>query len=173
MDFLELAKKRYSVRNFNSKKIESDKLELILEAGRIAPTAVNYQSQRILVIESKEALAKLRKCTSCHYNCTAAILVCYDPSVCGERPADQKKQGEVDASIVCTHMMIEATELGIGSTWVADFNPEKMKEEFNVPGNLEQVALLVLGYPDEKSEPRNMHFSKHKLKETISFNKFE
>ncbi len=78
MNFIDLAKERYSVRNFDTKKIEQEKLDLILKAGQLAPTAVNYQPQRILVIESTEALEKLKTCTIYHFNAPMALLICAD-----------------------------------------------------------------------------------------------
>ena len=74
MSFLELAKERYSVRKFSDKKVEDEKLELILEAGRIAPTAKNYQPQRTLVLRSEENIAKLNKLTPCVYGATTATV---------------------------------------------------------------------------------------------------
>ena len=76
MDLLELLKKRYSVRKFDGRKVEKEKLDLILEAGRVAPTAVNFQPQRVLVIESEEALEKLKNCTPYHFSAPLALLIC-------------------------------------------------------------------------------------------------
>ncbi len=117
MDFLELAKQRYSVRKFCDKKIEQDKIDLILEAGRIAPTAVNYQPQRILVLDNQQSLDKLGECTPYRFQETLALLVYYDQTVSWKRKYDNKDSGEIDASIVATHMMLQAASLGIGSTW--------------------------------------------------------
>lgn len=88
MDFLELAKERYSVRKFSDKKVEREKLDAILEAGRCAPTAVNYQPQRILVLESPEALEKLKGCTPYHFHAPLALLVCYDREASWKRSHD-------------------------------------------------------------------------------------
>lgn len=77
MDFLELAKDRYSVRKFCDKKVEKEKLDLILEVGRVAPTAVNYQPQRILVLDTEDALSKLKICTTYHFHAPLALLICY------------------------------------------------------------------------------------------------
>ena len=78
MDFLELAKNRYSERFFDPRPIEQEKLDKILEAGRVVPTACNYQPQRFYVIRSKEALTALKQVTYFHYNAPMMILVCYD-----------------------------------------------------------------------------------------------
>ena len=112
MEFLQLAKERYSMRKFSDRKIEKEKLDLILEDGRISPTAVNFQPQRILVIDSEENLAKLKSCTPYHFHAPLALLVCYDSTVSWKRSYDNKDMGEVDSSIVATQMMLVAVELG-------------------------------------------------------------
>ncbi|GAE01364.1 nitroreductase [Clostridium botulinum B str. Osaka05] len=107
MDFINLAKERYSVRNFDAKKIEQEKLDLILKAGQLAPTAVNYQPQRILVIESNEALEKLKTCTIYHFNAPMALLICADKDEAWKRSYDGKSHTDIDGSIVATHMMLQ------------------------------------------------------------------
>jgi nitroreductase len=172
VDFLELAKERYSVRKFDSRQIEEEKVNLILEAGRIAPTAVNYQPQRILALQAKEEMQKLEACTPYHFGQTLALLVCYDKTVSWKRKFDNKDSGEVDASIVATHMMLEAENLGIGSTWVGHFNPQALRESFAIPENLEPVLLLMLGYPSEDAEPNPLHFKRFDKAQTVFFGSF-
>ncbi|MGM9551363.1 MAG: nitroreductase family protein [Clostridia bacterium] len=157
MDFLKLAEERYSVRKFTDEPIEKDLLDKILKAGHVAPTACNYQPQRIFVINSPEGIEKLKDCTRCHFDCTAALLVCYNKDECWVRKYDGKASGVIDASIVTTHMMMEATSLGIGTTWVMHFNPEKITKAYNIPENIIPVALLVMGYPSEDAKPIEMH----------------
>ena len=173
MDFLELVKKRYSVRKFSDKKVEQSKLDLILEAGRVAPTAVNYQPQRMLVIESEESLSKLKECTPYHFNAPLAILICYDSSVSWKRHYDKKDMGDIDSSIVTTQMMLEIANLGLGTTWVGHFSPELIKEKFNLPEYLVPVALLPIGYPSEDYVPNKLHNIRHDIQETVLFNSFE
>ncbi len=105
MNFIDLAKERYSVRNFDTKKIEQEKLDLILKAGQLAPTAVNYQPQRILVIESTEALEKLKTCTIYHFNAPMALLICADKDEAWKRSYDGKSHTDINGSIVATHMI--------------------------------------------------------------------
>lgn len=172
-DFLQLAKDRYSVRDFSSKPVEPEKLEKILMAGQAAPTACNLQPQRILVIQDEEALQKMRKCTKCHFNAPLALLVCYDKEECWKREYDGKNSGDIDASIVATHMMMEAYSLGIGSTWVMYFIPEAVKEELKLPDTYEAVSLLVMGYPSENVKPHANHLNRKKREETVFYNSFE
>ncbi|WP_041230307.1 nitroreductase family protein [Deferribacteres bacterium DY0037] len=172
MDFLELAKDRYSVRKFSERKVEQEKIDSILEAGRLAPTAVNYQPQRILVISSDESLDKFRDCTPYHFNAPLALLVCYDSEVSWKRSFDNKDMGEVDASIVATQMMLEVTNLGLGSTWVGHFDPEKIRNAFKIPANIVPVALFPVGYPAESSKPSPKHSSRLAITETVFMNSF-
>jgi nitroreductase len=173
MDFLQLAEKRFSVRSFASKPVEQEKIDAILRAGQVAPTACNLQPQKILVIQSDEALARYRNCTVCHFNAPLAILTCYDKSLCWKRVYDGKISGDIDVSIVTTHMMLEAANLGIGSTWIMHFIPEAIREEFQLPENYEPVSLLALGYPDENAEPYPGHNSIKQLTDTVFYNEFQ
>lgn len=169
MDFLKLAESRFSVREFADKKVEREVIEKILRAGQVAPTACNRQPQRIFVIESEKALATLKKCTGSHYNAPLAFLVCYDKDECWKRDYDGKPSGDIDASIVCTHMMLEAAELGVGSTWVMHYIPEAVRVEFALPDQLESTAILVMGYPKEGLTPSPMHGKNKPLSDTVSF----
>ena len=171
MDFLKLATERYSVRQFADKPIEKEVLDKILEAGRIAPTGCNYQPQRILVINSDETLEKLKECTRCHFNTPCALLICYNKDECWTRPYDGNQSGIVDASIITTHMMLQAWELGVGSTWVMHFNPFKIREEFAIPESIEPVALLVMGYPAPDAVPNERHTVYRPAEETVFYNK--
>jgi nitroreductase len=173
MDFLQLVKDRYSVRKFSDQKVEQEKLDVILEAGRVAPTAVNYQPQRILVIESEENLAKLKSCTIYHFHAPMALLVCYDSTVSWKRSYDQADMGMVDASIVATQMMLQAAELGLGTTWVGHFDPEAIRTAFEIPDFLIPAALLPLGYPREDCVPHPLHGNRYDPEHTIFFDSFE
>jgi nitroreductase len=173
MDFIELAKKRYSVRKFKSMPVEDEKLKLILEAGRVAPTAADKQPHRVLVIRNDEALSKLKDCTGSHFNAPLALLVCYNKDLAWTRVRfDQKSSGDVDASIVATHMMLQAADIGIGSTWVMHFDPGKIREAYNIPDNIEPVALLPMGYPADDAAPSERHFQRLGLEETVVYDAF-
>ena len=115
-DFLTLAANRFSVRRFDARPVEPEALSRILRAGQLAPTACNRQPQRILILQSEDSLARLRRCTVCHFNAPVALIVCYDKTECWTREFDGKPSGDIDASIVTTHMMLEAAELGVGTT---------------------------------------------------------
>ncbi len=169
MEFIDLAENRYSVREFSEKAVEKDVIEQILKAGQVAPTACNRQPQRVFVLQSEDALAKLKKCTMSHFNAPLALLVCYDKSECWQREYDGKLSGDIDASIVCTHMMLAAAELGVGSTWVMHYIPEAVREEFDLPEELESTAILVMGYPKDGNVPSPMHTKNKPLCDTVKF----
>lgn len=172
MDFLKLAADRYSVRKFTDTHLEQEVIDKILKAGHLAPTGCNYQPQRILVMNSDEAVEKLKKCTKCHFNAPTAMLICYNKDECWTRKYDGKTCGVADACIVTTHMMLEATELGIGSTWVMHFDPAAMREEFAIPANIEPVALLVMGHPAPDAKPMDLHSTFRPMDEVVYYDSF-
>lgn len=171
MDFLELAKSRYSCRSFLDKEVENEKVLKILEAGRVAPTAVNYQPQRILVLQEKEELEKLSECTRYGWNAPLIMIVCYDKNISWKRKFDNRDEGIVDASIVTTHMMLETHSLGLGSTWIGYFDPIKIREVYKIPENLEVIAILAIGYPSTDSKPSEMHNKRNSIEEMVYWDK--
>ena len=156
MEFSELAKKRYSVRSYNGKKVEKEKLEKILEAAHVAPTAANLQPVRLLVIQQEEGLEKLSKAANI-YHAPLAIVVCADHDKAWVRPFDKKQTCDIDASILTDHMMLQASELGLGSVWICFFKPDILREEFCIPKNLEPVNILAVGYSKETPQSPDRH----------------
>jgi len=172
MDFEKVITGRYSVRKFEDKHLEQDVIDKILGAGHIAPTGCNFQPQRILVLNNDESLVELKKCTKCHFDAPCAMLICYNKDETWIRPYDSALSAPVDASIVATHIMLEAANLGVGSCWVMHFDPFKMREAFNIPKNFEPHALLVMGYPHESAAPLEMHSNKRPLDEVVFYDSF-
>ena len=172
MDFLTLAKERYSCRYFSDKKVEQEKINKILEAARLAPTGRNSQSQRILVLTDETELNKLSGCTSYGWNAPLVMIICYDKNECWHRDIDDFDGGAQDICIVTTHMMLEVTDLGLGSTWVGAFDPFKARELYNIPENLEVAAILPIGYPSETAHPSRLHNDRKPVEEIAFYNKF-
>ena len=169
-DFLSLAAERYSVRKFSDRPIEQEKLDAILRAGQIAPTAGNYQAQRVFVVQSKEGMATLRTLTKCHYGAPTVLIVGYDKQSDWKNPNEAGvHSGEQDASIVATHMMLEAWEIGVGSCWVNFFAPSQVKAAFNLPENFVPVLMLPIGYADEKAAPAKWHTEYKDLTQTVQY----
>ena len=172
MTFSDLVKQRYSVRKYDSRPVESEKLAAILEAGRLAPTAVNYQPQRILVVQGKD-MEKMQGCSPCLFGAPLALVVCYDKNE-SWKSRTGREIGDVDGGIVLTQMMYQAEELGIGSLIVGIYKEPLLRERFAIPENLEIVSLLMLGYAAEDCEPHpEMHASRKSLEETVFYGSFE
>ncbi len=172
MNFFEFAKSRYSVRNFQQKKVPSEIIEKILAYGHIAPTGCNIQPQRILVLDSDENIMKLKNCTRSHFDAPLAMLICYHKEEGWTRRYDGAKSAPVDCAIVTTHLMLGAWELGIGSCWVMSFDPVAMRESYQIPDELEPVALLVMGYPAKDSVPNPRHEEVRPMEEVVTYNQF-
>lgn len=161
MNLLDLLKKRYSCRAFTPQKVEKEKLDKILEAGRVAPTACNKQPQRLIVIREKDAMEKVNSCAKL-YAAPLVIVVCTDTQEVWTRAYDQHKTTDIDASIITDHMMLQAAELGLGSLWVCHFNPERLRKEFALPDHLEPVNILAIGYPDGEGQSSERHSNTRK-----------
>ena len=156
-DFMSLAAERYSVRKFKEEPVKQEQIDLILKAGHLAPTGCNYQPQRIYVIRSAEAMERLRGCTKCHFGAPMAFLICYNKTECWTRKYDGETCGWTDACIVATHMMLQAHEIGVGTTWVMHFDPAAVRREFDLPDEIVPVALMPAGHPAEDCTPAPLH----------------
>lgn len=173
MDFMDLAKKRYSVRNYQDREVEEEKLLKILEAGRVAPTAANFQPHHLLVIREKEGLEKLKHSANI-FEAPLAIIICGDMSEVWKRPYDGKHVLDIDTSIVTDHMMLEATELGLGTIWVCYMKPDVIKRDFNLPNHLEPINILGIGYgAGEPASPDRHSKTRKSLNEIITYETFK
>jgi len=172
MQFFELVQKRYSVRKFDSRVIEQDKMDMILEAGRLAPTGCNYQPQRIAVLKG-EQVEGLRGITPFLYGQDAALVICYDTRQSWKHRSG-RDIGEVDATIVMTQMMYQAQELGIGSLIVGMYKEDLLREKYAIPEYYKVVCLLMLGYPAADCKPHpTLHGERNPLEETVVYGSFE
>ncbi len=118
--------------------------EKILEAGRLAPTAKNNQPFKIYVVNSKEGLAKIDNASRCRYGAKTVLIVCGNKDEAYHK--GEYSTYEMDSCIVATHMMLEATNLGVDNIWIESFNEDILREEFNIPSEYIPVCLLPLGY---------------------------
>lgn len=172
MSFIELAKKRYSARKYSEVPVEKEKLEQILEAGRIAPTACNNQPQRVLVVQSPEGLEKVAKAYK-SFNAPLVLIVCADHDATWKRRNDLKDSADIDASIVTDHMMLCAADLGLDSVWVCAFDPQAVRQEFNLPESVEPINMLMVGYAsDEPRSPERHSQLRKPLGNTVIFEQF-
>ena len=168
MDFMTLAKKRCSIRAYTDQKVEPEKLAQILEAARIAPTAKNLQPLKLLTVQSEEGLAKIGKAANV-YGAPLAIVVCADRDRNWTRPFDGKQSGDIDASILTDHMMLQATELGLGSVWICFFKPDVLREEFALPENLEPINILAIGYSAGEHAKSDRHEVRVPLEQLVAY----
>lgn len=168
MSFLELAKRRYSVRSYSAQPVEEEKIQQILEAARIAPTAKNLQPQKIYILKSPESIEKIRAITASAYNAPLVFLICADVNLSWRSPFDAEyESGEMDGSIAAAHMMLEAADLGLGSVWVKMFDAKKVSRAFGLPENIQPVCLLPVGYAADGSRPSERHEASRPLEEMV------
>lgn len=170
MDFLELAKKRYSCRNYKPDAVEEAKLMKVLEAARVAPSAVNYQPWHFYVVKSAEMKAKIGEAYQREWMKSAPVLIvaCGNKQISWKR-SDGKEHMEIDLSIAVDHLTLQAAELGLGTCWICNFQVKKLKEVMQLPSGVEPVAIIPLGYPDGTVNP-DRHTDKRKpLNEIVSW----
>jgi len=169
MEFKEVVKNRYSCKKFSERQVEKEKLDAILEAGRLAPTAKNLQEQKIYVVQTRDVLAKLDKATPCRYGAPVCIVVAFDSANVFTYPGEKRDSGVEDASIVATHMILAATDEGLDSCWVNFFNPEELAKELGLPENEEVLMIMDLGYGAEGAAPLANHNSRKPISETVKY----
>ena len=169
MEFKEVVKERYACKKYSGEPVEQEKLEAILEAGRLAPTAKNLQEQHIYVLQSEDALAKVDAVTPCRYGAPVVLAVAFDKNNVYTYPGGKRSSGIEDASIVATHMILAAADEGVNSCWVNNFDPEKMEESLGLPENEEILMLMDLGYAAEGAGPLPNHSSRKPLTETVTY----
>ena len=169
MDFKDVVKNRYSCKKYSSRKVEPAKIEAILNAGRLAPTAKNLQEQHIYVVQSEEALAKIDKVTPCRYNAPVCLIVAFDKNNVYTYPDSARESGVEDAAIVATHLMLAAANEGVDSCWLNCIYLDKIAEEFGLPDNEEVLMILDLGYAEEGAGPLSNHGSRKPLSETVTY----
>ncbi|MBQ3418307.1 MAG: nitroreductase family protein [Ruminococcus sp.] len=168
MEFSKVIKERYSVRKYKPDMILDDELNRILEAGMLAPTGCNYQPQRIYVLKSEEAIAKIRSLTRCAFDAPIVLIIALDEASDWKSPLEAGcRAGVQDVSIVADHMMLAAWEIGIGSCWVNYFKPSEVKSAFDLPENETPVLLMTLGYPANDSKPAKLHSESKNLNDIV------
>lgn len=168
MTFLELAKDRYSVRAYKDQPIEDEKLNAILEAGKAAPTACNFQPQKIYVVKSEENRNKLAEICKCTFKAPVILVIAYDKNRAWKNKLmPGYNSGETDTAIVTTHMMLEAWEQGIGSCWVGMFNADQVSAALNLPEDVLVTALMPIGYPVDDAEPIGLHFASRENEDMV------
>jgi len=155
MEFVELVRQRYSVRAYRACPVEEEKLEQVLEAARLAPTAANRQPFRVLVIHTKGREDELRRIYGREWFLQAPLIigVCALPAEAWSR-VDGKSYADVDASIVMDHLILAAASLGLGTCWIGAFDPAAARQVLGIPKDMEPIAFTPLGYPADQAQPK-------------------
>lgn len=155
MDFKQLAEARYSSRAYDTRPVEPAKLDQVLEAARLAPTAANRQAFRIVVVTDPELRSHMKDAYHREWFYTAPVIIvaCGIPDRNWVR-ADGKNYNDVDVAIVLDHLILQAADLGLGTCWIADFDAHAVKEILDLPEGVEPVALTPLGYPADSRRPK-------------------
>ena len=155
MEYSELIRKRYSVRAYKSDPVEEEKLHQVLEAARLAPTAANRQPFRIVVIHTEGRQEELQRVYPREWFARAPLVLC----ICampeqGWVRMDGKQYTDVDAAIVMDHLILAATDLGLGTCWIAAFNPSAARQVLGLPEGVEPIAFTPLGYAADQTRPK-------------------
>ncbi len=155
MDFRDLVQKRFSVRAYDSKPVAEESVAAVLEAARLAPSASNRQPLHLIVLHDgdKRHAVNIAYPRDWFRKAPVLIIACVEPAKAWVR-GDGKHFGDVDAAIALDHMTLCATSLGLGSCWVASFDPAKVRAILELPAGIEPLAIITLGYPLEEGRAK-------------------
>ncbi|MCX7704720.1 MAG: nitroreductase family protein [bacterium] len=148
MEFQEVIVKRYSVRAYKSEPVEKWKIEKILEATRVAPSAANRQPYKIIVISTEGRRDELKEIYSADWFVQAPVII----AICGIKSVawtrkDGKNHVDIDCAIAMDHLILAATELGLGTCWICAFDPDAARKILKLPEDVEPIAFTPVGYP--------------------------
>ena len=156
MDFIELARRRYSCRDYESRAVEQEKMDYLMECVRLAPSACNKQPWRFRIVADEVDRKKLAECYNREWFLTAPVYVI--ASVLHDEEwvrSDGKHHGDIDVAIAVEHLCLAAAEQGLGTCWVCNFDVARCKQLFSIPENEEPTILIPIGYPaDEVKEKK-------------------
>jgi nitroreductase len=172
MNFLDLVKKRISVREYLDKSLDESLIEKVLEAGRLAPSACNYQPWLFIVISKEEVRRKFEHAYPRRWFLQAPVIiaVCCDHNRSWRRKSDEKDFGDIDAAIALDHMTLAAAELGLGTCWIGNFIIQEVRTILELPPSVEPVALTPLGFP--VGEPLPTPKNRKSLNEIVHWERF-
>jgi nitroreductase len=170
MELDDVIRHRYSVRSFTDEKVDRNFILEILEAARMAPSAVNYQPWHFIVVTEPENLADIQEVYPRNWfrEAPVCILICADHSQSWKRRSDGKDFADVDAAIAIDHLVLKATELGLGTCWVCNFDTILTRKKLQLPDYIEPIALIPLGYTTSEAPAK----SRKPLAEIVHWEKF-
>lgn len=167
MNFKDLCKERYSVRNYSDKKVEEEKIFAMLDMVRLCPTALNNQPYEIYVATSDDAIEKVKSGSMNIYGATTVFIICKDSNKSWKGFATEEEQTLQDVGIVTTTLMYAAVEVGLGSTYVCAIDANKIKTAFEMPEHLIPESLLLVGYPSIEAKPSPRHSLRREISEFV------
>jgi nitroreductase len=162
MEVFETIKNRTSIRKYKPEKISKEKIDILIEAGRLAPTGANKQKYKLVIVDNEDIKKRLGvACNGQTFVGTASHVIAgtVDPDW---------KWNQVDLAIVFEHIVLEAQELGFGTCWIGAFNDKEVKQILEIPENVKLVVLLTIGIPDEPAK----HSSRKSAEELVCYNKY-
>ena len=166
--FMNILESRYSCHSFNKYPVSASKLEMILEAGRLAPSAKNLQPTRVWVVKSEEALARLHKVHDCYGAPVVLIVGCRNEEA-WVRECDGINAAKTDAAIVLTHLMLTATDAGLANMWIWDFDPRKIREVLPETQDHGIYGMLAIGHPSSvEGKPTELHDQRKPIEEFVT-----
>ena len=173
MDFTILAKSRYSCRKYTQEQPSRKEIEKVLDIARLAPSAVNYQPWKFIVVDEPELLKQLKSTYARAWLQEASIVI----AVCGDHSAawrrdDGKDHTDVDVAIAIDHLTLAATDNGLGTCWICKFDSQKAASVLNVPDPWEVIALIPIGFPADKADTERHERLRKPFEEIVSFNGF-
>lgn len=172
MNIYQLIEERHSIRHYTNQEVEDDKLNRILEAGRLAPSGKNAQAWKFIVTEkeeNKEALVKACKGQKFIAEADKIITVVVDETEVYQKHGTYMTSFPMDGAIALQHMMLAATEEGLGTCWIGAFKEAEVKEVLDIPDPYRVVGLTPLGYPAKDGRDRG----RKSLDEVVCWEKFE
>lgn len=170
MNFLDLARQRFSVRSYEKTAVPEDKLQMVLEAGRLAPSAANRQAWRFVVVRDEKQRRALGDAypRDWFWSAPVILVVCMEPAKAWVR-FDGKNYADVDGAIAMDHMTLCAAEIGLGTCWIGAFEPAKVRRVLGIPGHIEPLAMTPLGIPAEPVRAK----SRKPMLEIVNYDRFQ
>lgn len=170
---MEIAQRRYSCRKYMPENIQLETLLLLVEAGRVAPSAVNYQPWHFILIPTNNDVVSLSEAYPREWFklAPAAIVICADHSLSWKR-ADGKDHADIDIAVTTDHIVLRATEMGIGTCWVCNFDMIKCKTILQLPDHIEPVVIIPLGIPADEVDIDRHNTKRKSLSDIVSVGVF-
>jgi nitroreductase len=175
MDFLTLAKKRYSCRHYLEADIEKEKLDYVLEAARIAPSAANKQPWVFIVISDPDIRDLICKSYPRDWLKTAPLIVvaCADHTQSWKRQKDEKDHADIDLAIAIDHLTLAASNVGLATCWICAFDADLCSEILSLPNNIEAIALIPLGYPADKPDLHRHEKQRKNISDIVRMHRYD